>query len=86
MDRMNRIPTVPKGLYRHYKGGIYRVIGVGTYTGTKHLRNEPALVAYTKGRKLFFRDVNEFQNLVLDYKTRTYYVRRFERITKKAKR
>ena len=44
----NRLPEVKLGVYRHYKGKRYRVIGVGTETETrevyvvyKHLYDTP---------------------------------------------
>ena len=33
-ESFDDIPTIEKGLYRHYKGNLYRVIGVGCHTET----------------------------------------------------
>lgn len=33
-ETFNDIPTLQKGLYRHYKGNLYRVVGVGCHTET----------------------------------------------------
>ena len=33
-ESFDDIPMIEKGLYRHYKGGLYRVLGVGCHTET----------------------------------------------------
>lgn len=33
-ESFDDIPVIKEGLYRHYKGGLYRVLGVGCHTET----------------------------------------------------
>lgn len=32
MSEFDDLPTIESGLYRHYKGNMYRVLGVGCHT------------------------------------------------------
>lgn len=32
MSEFDTIPHIEPGIYRHYKGGVYRVLGVGRHT------------------------------------------------------
>lgn len=41
MGEFDNKPHIETGLYRHYKGGIYRVLGVG-----RHTENDEYFVVY----------------------------------------
>jgi hypothetical protein len=56
---------IPPGLYAHYKGGRYRVIGVAT-----HSESEEQLVVYQSIQtdRLFVRPLQMFLNVTVDGK------------------
>lgn len=63
MENLPPLPTDPKpGLYRHYKGKDYRVVGVARHTETK----EPVVVyqALYGGRGLWVRPAAMFNGTV----------------------
>lgn len=67
----------PGEVYRHYKGGLYTVIGIG-----QHTESGERLVAYRDDDgKIWFRPVSMFSDLVSDPKTIGGLVRRFIRLT-----
>lgn len=58
---MDKLPTIETGLYKHFKGGMYNVIGVGRHSETL----EP-IVAYTHLGEddLWFRPYKMFTEIV----------------------
>lgn len=66
-------------VYRHYKGGLYRVVGVG-----KHTRDEERLVVYAEADRrdmleLWCRPLSEFSGRVVGSAQRGAGALRFER-------
>ena len=51
---------VISGIYRHYKGGLYHVLGVATHTET----SKPLVVYHDDSRKIWARPLKMFTNSV----------------------
>lgn len=54
------MPTLEPGRYRHFKGGLYEVIGVATDTETE----EPVVVYRSENGRLWVRSLAMFEETV----------------------
>lgn len=45
-------PKVTHGVFRHYKGNLYRVLAVADYTGERRLQQHSLATGFPEGEKL----------------------------------
>lgn len=78
-ETFNDIPTIEKGLYRHYKGHVYRVLGVGCHSETLEYYVVYAPVEQKEGiPEMWLRPYGMFlETTEIDGKTRP----RFEKLS-----
>jgi hypothetical protein len=78
MEEFSDMPTITPGRYRHYKGTLYNVLGVGCHSETLEYFVVYAPIHENEGRpKIWMRPYDMFfETVVVDGKT----VSRFQKI------
>lgn len=66
----NRPMPEPGQMYRHFKGGLYKIIGIG-----KHSETQELLVIYCSKSEIWVRPLDNFLEILGDKSEGTSYYR-----------